>query len=331
MKLELMLPQRIIFGEGSIKRVGEQAERLGGKKVLIVTSKGMWKRECLKQIANEVDSIIYSEVTPDPLLENAIECASIAYGKGVDLIIGLGGGSVMDVAKTVATNLGLSKIMVPTTAGSGSEVTHDAVLKVDGKKRGFVDERLVADVAIVDPDLLKTLPQRLMVSSAIDALAHSIESYQAKRGNVLTQDLAFEACEFIGASLCLGIDRLQDARVDLAMGSLLAGMAFGNSGTALCHALSYPLSNRGMPHGEAVAVMLPYAVEFNGLDDGFDENLVVMLRERASSVGIRVDFDGDVEEMAREVMEDGRHLSNNPKGVGFGDVVEIFRKIQKGV
>jgi len=336
---KLILPQRIIFGEGTIKQVGEQVKRLGGNRTVIVTSEGMRKRECLSQVVDllhdsDVNPVIFSEVTPDPSSDNMLGCVSFTYEAlwgltvGLDggVVIGLGGGSVMDVAKKVATDLGLLKIMVPTTAGSGSEVTHDVVFKVDGKKRGSADERLVADVAIIDPDLLKTLPQRLMVASAIDALSHSIESYQAKRGNVLTQDLAFKACEFIDNSLCWGIDGLQDARVGLAMGSLLSGMAFGNSGTTLCHALSYPLSNRGMSHGEAVAVMLPYAIGFNGYEDGFDECLVARLSEMVSKVGIGASYDGDIEEMAKEVMEDERHLSNNPREVRFEDVVRIYKE-----
>lgn len=325
MNFELILPQQIIFGKGTIKRVAEQVNELGGKRILIITSKGMQDREGLKYITCEVGSIIYSKVEPDPSSETVIKCAEFARKEKADLVVGFGGGSVMDVAKKVATDLGLPKIMIPTTAGSGSEVTHEVVFKVDGKKQGFTDKKLVANVAIVDPNLLKTLPQRKMIASAFDALSHSIESYQSKRGNDLTRALSYRAYEIIVKILHLGINSIQNNRVHLSDGSLLAGIAFGNSGTTLCHALSYPLSNKGIPHGEAVAIMLPYSIEFNGC--GLGKNLANGLKMIARDFRFEAVFGSDtIEEMAKEVMEDERHLSNNPVEVKFEDVAIIYKE-----
>jgi len=256
-------------------------------------------------------------------METAEKCSRIARERSCHLIIGLGGGSAMDVAKKVATDLVLLKIMIPTTAGTGSEVTHESVLKVEGEKRAFVDERLTADVAIVDPSLMATMPTRLIASSGIDALAHAIESYECKNNNELTRSLARRAYVLIEDNLRKAITHDKNAIFNMALASLMAGMAFGNSGTTLCHALTYPLSNKGIPHGEAVAIMLPPALEFNN----FNKEVILEIRKIIKDVGLPTRFKGDIHEMAAVVMRDERHLSNNPRKVTFEDVVSIYRKV----
>ena len=204
MQFELILPKKIIFGNGSVVRVGDEAKNLGCESALIVTSKGMKKREALKKVIDSlnsegINSKIFYEVEPEPPIENVYEC--MEFAEDADLIIGMGGGSVIDVAKKSAADLSLRKVMIPTTAGTGSEVTHETVLKVEGKKRAFVDEKLTPDVAIVDPELMKTMPQKLVASSGIDALAHAIECYDSKRSNLLVKTLAFEAYRIIKNNL----------------------------------------------------------------------------------------------------------------------------------
>jgi alcohol dehydrogenase class IV len=213
--------------------------------------------------------------------------------------------------------------MIPTTAGTGSEVTHESVLKVEGEKRAFVDKRLTADVAIVDPSLMMTMPKRLIASSGIDALAHAVESYECKKSNALTRTLAHKAYSLIKDNIKKAISYNKDAISSMALASLMAGMAFGNSGTTLCHALTYPLSNKGIPHGEAVAIMLPPSLEFNN----FDNEVITEIREISKDVGLPARFEGDVHEMATVVMKDKRHLANNPRKVTFEDVIAIYRKV----
>jgi succinate semialdehyde reductase len=264
-------------------------------------------------------------VNPEPPIENVYEC--MEFAEGSDLIIGMGGGSVIDVAKKAAADLDLRKVMIPTTAGTGSEVTHEAVLKVDRKKRAFVDEKLTPDIAIVDPDLMKTMPQKLIASSGIDALAHAIECYDSKRSNLLVKILAFEAYGIIKDNLRKAVDGEEKAIENMTLGSLMAGMAFGNSGTALAHALSYPLSNEGVPHGEAVAMVLPFALEFNG----FDAKVIKEVKGIIRDLKLGREVKGDIDKMARIVMEDKKHLSNNPREVTFEDVVNIYRKMVERV
>ena len=329
-QFELILPKKIIFGAGSVEKVGNEAKKLGSESALIVASRGMRKRVTLKHVIDslnnhEIKSNVFYDVDPEPPIENVYKC--MEFAEYADVIIGVGGGSVIDVAKKSAADLDLRKVMIPTTAGTGSEVTHESVLKVEGKKKAFVDEKLTPDVAIVDPELMKTMPQKLIASSGIDALAHAIECYDSKRSNLLVRTLAFEAYGIIRDNLRRAVEGDEKAIEGMALGSLMAGMAFGNSGTALAHALSYPLSNEGIPHGEAVAMVLPYALEFNG----FDPNVIKEVKEILSTLKLGREVKGNIEEMAKVVMEDKKHLSNNPKEVTFEDVVNIYRQVVKGV
>jgi alcohol dehydrogenase class IV len=329
MSFSFVLPQKVIFGKGSIELTGEEAKRLGGRTVLIVTSPGMVHRPHLKQAADSLKKHklrydVFSEVTPEPPIEDAYRCVAVAREKGLDLLVGLGGGSVMDVAKKAAADLSLPKIMVPTTAGTGSEVTHESVLKVDGKKRAFVEAGLTADVAIVDPNLCNTMSKRLTASSGMDALAHAVECYESRKSNPIAKTLALEAYNLIKDNLMQAVKGDTQAMVNLSLGSMMAGMAFGNSGTTLGHALSYPLSNRGVPHGEAVAMVLPYALEFNGSDLAFAKKL----RKFVRTIELQWDARWDANEMAAEVMEDKRHLGNNPVEVTFEDILGIFEKMK---
>jgi len=323
-----VVPKHILFGWNSLDRVGEELKELGGSTSFIVTTTGMVQREGFLKLINLIEkekssTIVFNKVEPEPSIETAEECLKMAKENGCDLIVGFGGGSAMDVAKKAAMDSNLPKIMIPTTAGTGSEVTHESVLKVDGEKRAFVDKRLTADVAIVDPSLMMTMPKRLVASSGIDALAHAVESYECKKSNDLTRILAHAAYSFIKNNIRKAISYDKDAISSMALASLMAGMAFGNSGTTLCHALTYPLSNKGIRHGEAVAIMLPPSLEFNN----FDKEVITEIRGIINDVGLPTRFEGDVYEMASVVIKDKRHLANNPRKVTFEDLVVIYRKV----
>lgn len=324
-----ILPGKVIFGRGSVARAGAEAERLGGKRVFVVTSPGMVKRGHVSVVSASMAehnraSEVFADVTPEPGIEDAHRCVAAARKKRVDLVVGLGGGSVMDVAKKAATDLALPKIMVPTTAGTGSEVTHESVLKVEGRKRAFVELGLTPDVAIVDPNLCASMTKQLCVSSGMDALAHAVECSESRKSNPISRALAQAAYELIKDNLERALEGEAGAMDSLSLGSLMAGMAFANSGTTLGHALSYPFSNRGVPHGEAVAMVLPYALEFNRSDHAFAERLRKLVR----LVEPRWDPGWNAGEMAEEVMADERHLANNPVGVTLADVLGMFERMR---
>jgi alcohol dehydrogenase class IV len=329
-EFQLLLPRSIIFGSGTVQRVGSEAKKLGASKILIVTSHGMAKRVCMEQVTTSLSYLglrfeIFAGVVPEPPIENADDCLSAAKAYGADLLIGLGGGSVLDVTKKVASDLGLGKIVMPTTAGTGSEVTNISVFKVKGRKKVLIDNSFIADAAIVDPALSLTMPPKLAASTGMDALAHATECYQSKRANPVTKALAMEAYTLIRENLRAAVADDPKAKANMSLASLMAGMAFGNSGTTLGHALSFPLSDEGIPHGKAVAVMLPYALEYNG----FDPEIIAEVKSLIADLDITVVAKADIQEMAKIVMADKRRLANNPREVKLADVVEIYRRFKR--
>jgi len=327
-EFKFIVPSQVIFGLGCIPCLPAKVKELKAKRPLVATSSGMLQRYFAVTILSYLESSnigyeTYNRISPEPSTADVENCYQFAAGANCDIIIGLGGGSVMDVAKKVAMDLGIPKIMVPTTAGTGSEVTHESVLKVGGTKKALVDIRLTPDIAIIDPWLVMSLPQRLAASSGIDALAHAAESLESKKSNPLVKALAEKAYTLIVDNLTGSVFGDSNARCNMSLGALMAGMAFGNSGTTLAHALSYPLSNRGIPHGEAVAVVLPYALEFNGYSSSITNEIKRIIKK----VNLDLKVEGDIYEMAKMVMQDKRHLSCNPREVAFGDVVDIYKRV----
>jgi len=328
MNFNLLLPSKIVFGSGSTLHIGEHISDLKLKKALVVTSRGMLNREYFGRIMDAlqeagINTKYFAEVTPEPSIDDVDQCKK-ACEKGTDLVMGLGGGSVIDVAKMVGADLGLYKMMIPTTSGTGSEVTHESVIKKGGKKAAIVKESLLPHIAIVDPELSMSMPLSLAISTGLDALAHAVECYESKSSNYLVRVIAGEAYKLIRDNFKEAVRGTEKAQINMSLGSLMAGMAFGNSGTALGHALSYPLSNRGVSHGNAVAAVLPHALIFNKADP----ELVEDIKEVVNSVTIDWDFSWDIDEMTNEVMQDDRHLSNNPIYPSYEDIVAIFRKLE---
>jgi alcohol dehydrogenase class IV len=231
----------------------------------------------------------------------------------------------MDVAKKTALEIGVPKILVPTTAGSGSEVTFNSVLLVQGLKKSFSDVRLAANAAIVDPDLLKTMPPAIMVYSAMDAMSHAVESYGARKGNDITRALALEAYLLTRDNTERALSGEAEGRRNIAMGSLMAGMALTGTGTTLGHALAYPLSNRGMTHGQSLAAVLPYLLKINRFDADHADILKSLRRKYCSLPRIA----WDIPTMAEEVADDHRHLANNPTEITLQEIIDIYTCIQE--
>jgi alcohol dehydrogenase class IV len=326
---DFQLPTKIVFGEGTVRRLGGEIKRLGRNRALIITSGGMPERPAVKDILADLDRAaitanIYSSAMPEPSVEDVDTCRKFANKIAPDLVIGLGGGSAMDVAKKIAVEIGAPKIMIPTTAGSGSEVTHNSVLKVDGRKKSFNDIKLASDVAIVDPDLLKTMPAAGMVSSAMDAMAHAVESYGARKGNSMVRALALEAYLLSRDNISRALSGDAEGRRDIAMGSLMAGMALITTGTTLGHALAYPLSDRGISHGLSLAIVLPYLLEINRFDAGYADGLKSFRQKYC----VIPEIDWNIKEMAAEVAADERHLSNNAREVTLQEITDIYTRIR---
>jgi alcohol dehydrogenase len=284
--------KKIIFGNGAFDTLADHIRELKASRPLIVLDRNLSKtglRDRISEILgkNGFKSTIFDkQVEAEPRLEVADEGAKAVLKGKCDLVIGIGGGSAMDVAKAVAAlaandgkaedYLGLNKvpgpglptIMAPTTAGTGSEVTFTAVfVRQDLKKKeGMNSPYLYPDLAVLDPTLTLTLPPVSTASTGIDALCHAIESFTSINASPMSEMFSLEAIQLISANLrtCVHDGGNLEAREKLLLGSLYAGLGLANAGVGAVHSLSYPLGGKyGVSHGLANTVMLPHVMYFN--------------------------------------------------------------------
>jgi alcohol dehydrogenase class IV len=289
--ITLRSPHLILAGIGAAERIGPEAAGMGVKKAFLVTDKGVMASGIGKRVTDllskegiQVDN--FDRVLSDPDIACAEASVETAKKGKYELIIGVGGGSSMDIASvtsvlltnpgTIAdylgTNLvknpGIPTFLLPTTAGTGAEVTPNAIL-TDTKeklKKAIVSPYILPRVAIVDPLLTLSMPARVTAFSGLDALTHAVEAYTSVNATILTDLFAKEAIGLIGRSLRTAVAKGEnlEARYDMAVGSLYAGIALANAGVTAVHALAYPLGGEfNVPHGIANGLLLPFVMEFN--------------------------------------------------------------------
>ena len=288
---QFQTPTKIISGIGSTAEIIKELNDLYAKKVLLITDPGLVQAgvaqqvvEMLKQAAVEVE--IFDAVEPDPSIQVATKAAEMAKNVKANVLIALGGGSAIDTAKSAAllvTNGGYLKdyagvnkvikpilplIAVPTTAGTGSEVTIFAVMSDPEKQEKFtISSALIAPaVAVLDPLLTLKLPPSVTAFTGMDALTHAIEAFTSSIAQPATDALALSAIKLVLKHLPVAVGRGDNikARDGMLQASLLAGIAFNNAFLGLAHAIASPLGGHfHVPHGLANAVMLPYVMEYN--------------------------------------------------------------------
>lgn len=278
-------------GWGSLEHLVSEAERLNASNILIVTDPflvelGMTDKIVEPLKAQGWQTSVYTEVVPEPPLAVGEKLVEFTRKHKFDLVIGLGGGSALDLAKlagVLAThdgnvadylnltgNLSLSdkgipKILIPTTSGTGSEVTNISVLSLESTKDVVTHDYLLPDVAIIDPALTISLPPKVTAATGIDALTHAVEAYVSVNANPVTDAFALQAIRLISGSIRTAVADGEDkqARTDMSYGSYLAGLSFFNAGVAGVHALAYPLGGQfHVSHGESNAVLLPYVMGY---------------------------------------------------------------------
>jgi len=305
-------PSTIIFGKYSAQ------EYKLPKDSLVVTSVGAKSRGWLEYL-KLVDCYHYDNVESNPSIGTTEKIISEFSDSNFSNIIGVGGGSVLDVAKFVAYKLKKTKIMIPTTFGSGSEVTRIAVLKVNGKKQSFHDDNMIADTAIVDSYFLQNTPEIIIKNSAIDACAQCTEGFDSKTSNNYTKFLCEKAFSVLENAI---LNKKYD---DLAYGSLYAGLGFGNTSTTLGHALSYVFSNEGFSHGHALAFTTAVAHKFN--ESKFYKRFIKIVK----TLGIeKIHLKQDLNDAAELILSDRKHLDNNPKKVNKSDIIFLLSAINNG-
>lgn len=279
---EFYMPTKIIFSQGAIKEVVPEAKKLG-KKALIVTDGSLLKKGILDPIfedlkENQMNYVVWSEIVPNPRDVDIERGAEFAKNEEIDYIIAVGGGSAIDTAKAIGAikeNGGICSdwyhgnlekpitkmICVPTTCGTGSEVTHESIVNntVTMVKNCIWGPQVSAEVAILDPDVLVNLPKKILASTGVDALTHAVEAYVCKAANPFTDALAIYAIRLIGESLVEAVEKDDnEAYVKMMAASCMAGAAFGNSDVATVHSIAEALGGYyDIPHGVANAMMLP--------------------------------------------------------------------------
>lgn len=286
--LNIHFPGKLVFGNGSLQQLTNEILQLSCKRVLLLTIEPLLAtltdlKAQLEQagVALKIDTSIIQE----PTFQDFRELLAESKDFNADLVLGIGGGSVLDIAKLIAAQLdntqtleeivgigflkgrNIKLICVPATSGTGSEVSPNAILVDDeGQKKGIISPYLVPDMVYVDPLLTISVPASITAATGLDALSHCLEAFTNKFAQPFIDMYAFEGMRLIAANL---VDAVQDgtnktAREQVAMGSLLGGFCLGPVNTAGVHALSYPLGSMfHLPHGLSNALLLPYVMEYN--------------------------------------------------------------------
>jgi succinate semialdehyde reductase len=304
-------PSEIIFGGNSSINFSYP------KNCLIITSKGTKSRGWLEDLKIQ-NNHIYDCVEPNPSLEKTQNIISEFQNFDFTHVIGLGGGSSLDVAKFVAMKLKRKKILIPTTFGSGSEVTRISVLKVDGKKKSFHNDQLIANTAIIDPFFLKQSPIEIIKNAAIDACAQCTEAYDSKNSNPYTKFFCKTAFDVLEDGI------INENYEKLPYGSLLTGLGFGNSSTTLGHALSYVFSNEGISHGHALAFTTTIAHKFNN-SIFYDRFLKIVKKLKMKKIRLKE----NIEKASELILLDKKHLENNPKKISKKEIMKLLEIINE--
>ena len=256
---------KIISGPGAVSALAE----LGAKRLFLVTDPYFAKNgtaERIAKITGAAETEVFDQVAPDPSVALAAEGTARVKAFRPDVIVALGGGSAMDLAKAVSWFSGEKMVLVaiPTTSGSGSEVTDFAILTHNHVKHPLVDPRLRPNMAILDSDLLKELPPGLVADTGFDVLAHAVEAFVASNAGAVTDALAKDAFCACFATLPASFAGRQEVRLRLHQAATMAGMAFTQAGLGLCHALSHSLGGVfHVPHGRLNAILLPAVIGTN--------------------------------------------------------------------
>ncbi|WP_404331938.1 iron-containing alcohol dehydrogenase family protein [Mesobacillus maritimus] len=380
------VPTNVIFGVNSVEEsLPIKMKEYNRSNVFIATDPGLVQagipgkiQNLLKE--NGIHSILFSEIEPNPHAETVMKGAEAYKGQSCDMILAVGGGSAMDFAKAVGVVVnhpghildyrrGKKRVMneipilfaIPTTVGTGSEVTNVSVVTDHeaGRKYVVASPVLAPKIAFVDPVLTHSLPRHVVAATGMDALVHAIEAFTSVHSTPITDGLALQAIKMIKEHLPASYahpDNLE-ARAQVHLASTIAGMAFGLGGVGLVHSCSHPMSAiYHVPHGLANAILLPYVMEHNLIANDqkfaeiakiFDpslafetdrvaaEHLIDLLKEFNQSLNIPKDFsylgrqftEEMIDRLAHDAMEDRGTIPNNPRKVFKEDVIDIFNKV----
>lgn len=377
----IVLNETSYHGEGAIQEIAGEVTRRGFRKAFVCSGPTLYKHGVTKKVTDVLEQAgclyeVYTNIKENPTIENVQDGVKAYKASGADFIVALGGGSPMDTAKAIGIiinnpefedvrslegvaptkNPSVPIIAVPTTAGTASEITINYVITDTEKRRKFVcvDTHDIPIVAVVDPDMMSSMPKGLTAATGMDALTHAIEGYITKAAWEMTDMFHLKAIELISSSLRGAVENTPEGREGMALGQYVAGMGFSNVGLGIVHSMAHALGAvYDTPHGVANAILLPTVMEFNAdatrekyrdiakamgvqgtetmSQEEYRKAAVDAVRKLASDVGIPKDLKG----IAKE--EDVRFLSEsavadacapgNPKEATLEDIEMLYRKL----
>lgn len=378
---KIAFPPISYTGWGSLSHLLDEVKRFNAKKILVITDPfllniGITNKVTFPLSEADYETEIYSEVVPEPPLAVGEKLVAYTRENQFDMVIGVGGGSALDLAKLAGvlathdgkveeylnltgtkkiTKKGIPTILIPTTSGTGSEVTNISVLSLQTTKDVVTHDYLVADVAIVDPALTISLPPKVTAATGVDALTHAVEAYISKNASPVSDALALQAIRLISNSIRTAVSNGEDkqSRTDMSYGSYLAGLAFFNAGVAGVHALAYPLGGQfHIAHGDSNAVLLPYvmgyirqscekrmkdiydAMGFSSVNLSQEEasyRCVAELKRLVEDVNIPSTLQGfnivedALESLTTDAVEQKRILARSPMPLLYDDIFAIYK------
>lgn len=376
-----ILNERSYHGKGAIQEIAGEVTSRGLKKALLCTDPDLLKFGVTKKVTDVLDAAglayqVYSEIKPNPTIENMKDGVEAAKAAQADYIIAIGGGSSMDTAKAIGIivtnpefadvrslegtadtkNPCLPIIAVPTTAGTAAEVTINYVITDVEKNRKFVcvDPHDIPVVAIVDPDMMASMPKGLTAATGMDALTHAIEGYITKGAWELSDMFHLKAIEIIAKSLRGAVENTPEGREGMALGQYIAGMGFSNVGLGIVHSMAHGLSALyDTPHGVACAIILPTGLEYNkpvagkryraigkamqvpGIDNMTDEEAadatIAAVKQLSLDVGIPQNLNGILKEEDVAFLSQSAYADaccpGNPRDTSEEEIAELYKSL----
>ena len=376
-----ILNERSYHGKGAIQEIAGEVTSRGLKKALLCTDPDLLKFGVTKKVTDVLDAAglayqVYSEIKPNPTIENVKDGVEAAKAAQADYIIAIGGGSSMDTAKAIGIivtnpefadvrslegtadtkNPCLPIIAVPTTAGTAAEVTINYVITDVEKNRKFVcvDPHDIPVVAIVDPDMMASMPKGLTAATGMDALTHAIEGYITKGAWELSDMFHLKAVEIIAKSLRGAVENTPEGREGMALGQYIAGMGFSNVGLGIVHSMAHGLSALyDTPHGVACAIILPTGLEYNkpvagkryraigkamqvpGIDNMTDEEAadatIAAVKQLSLDVGIPQNLNGILKEEDVAFLSQSAYADaccpGNPRDTSEEEIAQLYKSL----
>ena len=375
----IMLNQTSYHGAGAINELPTEVKSRGLKKALICCGPTLLRHGVIARVTDVMDAAglsyeIYSDIKPNPTIENVTDGVAAFKAAGADYLIAIGGGSSMDTAKAIGIIINnpefadvrslegvaptkkhaVFTIAVPTTAGTAAEVTINYVITDVEKKRKFVcvDTNDIPEIAVVDPDMMSSMPKGLTAATGMDALTHAIEGYITKGHCTISDMFHLEAIKLISENLRGAVQNTPEGREGMALGQYIAGMGFSNVGLGIVHSMAHGLSALyDTPHGVACAILLPVGLEYNksvageryravgkamgvqGIDEMNDaeaaDATIAAVKQLSADVGIPTNLHGILKEEDIQFLAESAYADacrpGNPRDTSVEEIVELYK------